>query len=62
MAYTSDVSDEPLSVIQANECEYRLSTLATRRFRRVFNEIESLRGELADMTRERDAWQQADLD
>src|SRR3972149_2234923 len=44
--YTDFVSDEPLDIIQANECEAQPG-LATNRFRRLWNEIERLRDELA---------------
>jgi len=45
--YVDFVSDEPLDSIRANECEYRLHELSTQRFRRLWNEIEVLRAELA---------------
>lgn len=41
--YQSFVSDQPLDVIRANECESELSSLSTSRFRRLWNEIEDLR-------------------
>jgi len=40
------VSDEPLEIIRANECEYDPGSLSTRRFRRLWNEIVDLRAEL----------------
>jgi hypothetical protein len=39
----SDASDEPLEVIEANECKTQFGSLCTRRFRRVFNELAALR-------------------
>lgn len=46
--YYDFVSEEPLDIIEANECSTNdLSLLATRRFRRVFNELYRLRRELA---------------
>ena len=42
--YETHYSDEPLRVIEANECSGgQRSSLITQRFRRLFNEIESLR-------------------
>lgn len=47
--YTFGVSDEPLESIRLNECEAS-EGLATSRFRRLWNEIESLRAERAQAT------------
>lgn len=41
--YTDFVSEEPLDVIRANECEYNVQGLVTKRFRAFWNEIERLR-------------------
>lgn len=38
--YTDFVSDEPLSIIRANECESQMQSLCTMRFRAVFNALE----------------------
>lgn len=38
MKYEDFVSDEPLEIIEGNECSYHKQELATQRFRRVFNE------------------------
>lgn len=43
ITYTDFVSDEPLEIIRANECEYDPTTLSTKRFRALWNEIERLR-------------------
>jgi hypothetical protein len=45
--YETDVSDEELAVIRAIEAEPAPTDEAGRRFRRLFNEIERLRGDLA---------------
>lgn len=39
-----DASDEPLDVIETNECA-QVHTLTVARFRRAFNEIEKLRAD-----------------
>lgn len=45
--YKDFVSDEPLDVIRANECQHpRVDSVATTRFRRLFNEIEKLQAEV----------------
>lgn len=47
--YHDFVSDEPLNIIEANECSTSdLNSLATKRFRRAFNEIERLERELVE--------------
>lgn len=45
MSYRDHVSDESLDIIRANECDAPIN-LATKRFRRLWNEIESLRARL----------------
>lgn len=45
--YTDAVSDEPLEIIRANECESHVGSLGTKRFRALWNEIERLRAALA---------------
>lgn len=42
MIYTHGVSDEPLEIIRANECDAQ-ENLATSRFRALWNEIERLK-------------------
>lgn len=42
-----DASIEPLDVIRANECESQVGSLSTKRFRRLFNEIDRLHAELS---------------
>ena len=58
--YTESVSNEPLEIIQVNECNYHLGTsLCTQRFRRLFNEIVDLREQLdaaRRTTTDREAW------
>lgn len=44
--YDDFVSDEPLDIIRANECESDLPSLCTKRFRRLWNEILTLRAQL----------------
>jgi hypothetical protein len=46
--YTDFVSDEPLEIIRANECESQVGSLSTKRFRRLWNEIVDLRAQLAE--------------
>ena len=41
-AFTTNVSDEPLEVILGNECQFHPESLATKRFRRLWNEIVAL--------------------
>ena len=48
--YETFVSDEPLSIIRANECETDLTSLCTMRYRRLWNEIVDLRAKLAEAT------------
>lgn len=43
--YNQFVSDEPLHIIRVNECESDLTSLSTKRFRTLWNEIERLRAE-----------------
>jgi hypothetical protein len=40
--YRDFVSDEPLAVIRANECENDIGSLATKRYRALWNAIEAL--------------------
>lgn len=40
----TNASDEPLPVIEANECSHDPASLVTRRFRRLFNELHALKG------------------
>lgn len=49
MTYTTHVSDEPLAIIRANEADPNDASLATARFRRLFNEIERLTGLLREV-------------
>lgn len=42
-----NASTEPLSVIESNECRYHDYELATKRFRRVFNELRQRDAEIA---------------
>ena len=49
MKYETFVSDEDLSTIECNECDHRVDSLTTKRFRRLFNEIERLRGQTTEM-------------
>lgn len=44
--YTDHVSDEPLDIIRANECESQLESICTNRFRRLWNEIVGLQAAL----------------
>lgn len=41
--YLNFVSDEPLEVIEANECQHHVLDLSTSRFRRLFNELHKLK-------------------
>ncbi|AWM37078.1 hypothetical protein GobsT_50070 [Gemmata obscuriglobus] len=43
----TDASDEPLEVIEANEANYQVGSLCTKRIRRLFNEIRQLQVTLA---------------
>jgi hypothetical protein len=47
MKYTEFVSEEALEIIRNNECEAQIGSLATARFRRLWNAIENLREENA---------------
>lgn len=42
MMYRDFVSDEPLDVIRANECENDVGSLVTKRFRTLYNAVEAL--------------------
>lgn len=50
--YTDNVSTEPLDIIRANECESQVGSLATSRFRAMWNEIARLRAALATPARD----------
>lgn len=43
VVYYNHLSPEPLDIIRANECDSRLESLTTHRFRTLWNEIERLR-------------------
>jgi hypothetical protein len=47
MMYTRAVSDEPLDIIRLNEAETDIFSLSSKRFRRLFNELEHARAVLA---------------
>lgn len=47
MTYTTNVSDQPLDIIRSLECDGE--TLAGRRFRRAFNEIDALQGRVREL-------------
>lgn len=52
LPYYDYVSDEPLEIIEANECSHHEMELSTKRFRRVFNEIHKLRRTLQSASEE----------
>lgn len=56
LPYWDFVSDEPLGIIEANECSHHETSLSVQRFRRAFNEIHKLRRELGDRERASPDW------
>lgn len=51
-----NASTEPLSVIEANECNAQPGSLATTRFQACFNEIERLRARVEELELQNDAY------
>ena len=47
--YETDVPDETLAEIRAAEADFIPASLSGKRFRRLFNEIERLKIEVADL-------------
>jgi cell division protein FtsL len=57
MMYVDYVSNEPLDIIEANECAYRTWQLTTQRFRAVFNALHHAQAELKKLEISRSAWE-----
>lgn len=47
MIYKDFISDEPLDIIRSNECDSQVGSLATARFRRLWNELEQAQQKLS---------------